>query len=202
MPDSAPYKHCFLPAYHKVGTVHPSYALDELRDEIELTRVPLSLAQETSGPVVQRMLNMIPDGFLTEAKVRSLPLTVDVRLHYLDAGEILSYRGWHADGEHYDDVQPNLKHAGDRLHLFCSVSTRPDGVTHTQMMTTPLTLTVNPANVWEEVNRDIAALPASKYQTLTIHDGSMYQLDGNTLHRILPAHNSGSWLFFRVRMGR
>ena len=202
MPDMVPYKHCFLPSYHKVGAISPTYSVDEMRDEVELTRVPLLLAQETSGPIVQSMMDLIPPAFYAEATAHSLPLTVDVRLHYLDAGENLSYRGWHADGEHYDDVQPSLKHAGDRQHLFCSASTHPDGVTHTQVVTTPLTLTVNPVNVWEDINRDIAVLPSSRYQTLTIHDGSMYQLDGNTLHRILPAHNDGSWLFFRVRMGR
>lgn len=192
----------FTPDFRVVGEYSPTATVEEIAGEIGMFSCSPEFVREHGSPLALAMFNKIPQDFYDEADELGLYPNIDVRVHRLYPSDYPAVPGWHCDGELRTtwDSQPQLNAVPRHRHIVGTMSTGENGVSLTEFITEPLTLTIDgssPRGTWEQVHRQIEDISPS---TTTAQDGKLYEFSSFTLHRAMPATTRGWRLFLRASM--
>ena len=193
----------FTPDITTVGSFTSLASISDLAEEQGVYSASPEFVKSNCGPIANSILDQIPDSFYTEADEAGLFVNIDVRVHRLYKGDYPAYPGWHCDGEYRETYksQPDLSRVVPHKHLVGTVSTEPDGVSLTQFVSEPVTVTIGDVSeidtLWGQVHNQIEQLDPA---TVWTADGDLTQFGSFTLHRATPAVTRGWRLFFRASM--
>jgi hypothetical protein len=198
----------FSPDVSLLASVQPCWPVGVLADEVGVYAASPDFVRARCGPAANAILDAVPaDWFDRCAELGMLP-NIDVRTHRLNPGEFPAVPGWHCDGALRETyfAQPDRARVPIRDTLLCVVSSHEDGIANPEFVTEPVTLSIPTPEemeaaggrfvLWREVHR---AMPAD-LATARLADGQLTQMSCDTLHRVMPAHQRGIRLLFRMSM--
>lgn len=194
-------QHTFLPEYETVGSVWPTATIEELAEYNSVYAASPEFAVRNSGPIVKRILDKIPEWWWQECRDRGLLPNIDVRVHRLYKGSYPAFPGWHCDAELRETYfgQPDLDRTPISKTVTCTVSTLPGGLSNTEFLAEPITVSINVGEsdemLWGQVHRQVG-----DRQTWRMPDGAIVSFSHHALHRAMPAISRGWRLFFRMSM--
>lgn len=194
-------KWTFVPNLVTLNKFNGFAAIEDLSNEVSVYAASPKFVLKNCGPIAKRILNSIPNEYYERIAKAGLLPNIDVRVHRLNKGEFPAVPGWHCDGARRETYfgQPDLERTPCADHIIATVSSLENGVSNTQFLTEPVTVTIpgNPHKdfvLWKEVHKQIK----KSVKTKTMLDGEIVAFDTNTLHRAMPAHERGWRLFFRM----
>ena len=206
----------FLPQIKTVATIAEHFTTEEIKNEPMLFQADWDFATRFGGPLTRRILTTLRNtpefnNAYQLAHSNKLNLVIDTRVNMVMQGWYPSIPGWHCDdvprSEKY--AQPDFSQRKDACQHFTIVLSDTDmpdlftgaGVSGTEYLTTPTTLSVDPEAVWKSVdsllNDMLAAEVLGPSPTKFLKDGELLQFNQQALHRTSPARVAGWRLFFR-----
>lgn len=201
----------FTPKYETVGTVLGCRPIEDLAQEVGVYSATPAFVRKNCGTIANEILDSIPQWYFDKAKELNLEPNCDVRIHRLYPGDFPAYPGWHCDGEFRETYfsQPDLDKIPVSLHITCTVSSSPDGISNARFLDTPITFDSNiqentllqtgvQHTLWGQVHSYIESL--ASYKTTDTKDGDIILFDARSLHKVMPAKIRGWRLFFRMSM--
>lgn len=193
----------FVPDTEKVGQFAGLAGHDVLSDELGVYAASPRFVRENCGPAANSILDSVPDWWFADCERLGMLPNIDVRLHRLNKGEYPAVPGWHCDGALREKYfgQPDLERVRIRGTLLGSISSHVDGVSCPEYVTEPVSVELpeNPSDdfvLWRHVHQQIPAQVATE----RMPDGVLRSFSCDTLHRVMPSHNRGFRLLFRMSM--
>ena len=198
MKQMVTFNRMFMP----VATIPSTYPIGELDKEIGIYSATPERVYKDGGPVARSFIEQIPAKFFTKAKELGLHIICDIRLHRLNVGEFPSVPGWHCDGDVRKSyaAQPELERPqGD--HIICCVSSHPEGVSNFEFVTEDVTCELDNEHptlgVYAQLHNYVEA---NSLQRVPSHDGVLYWMNSETIHRPQQAKVRGWRMFMRATM--
>lgn len=194
----------FRPQFQVIGSVPGHAAIADLERERGVYSATPEFVEQHCGGIARRILAQIPSWYFDEAARLGLYPNCDVRIHRLYPGDFPAYPGWHCDGEYRETyfAQPDLARIQVHKHITCTVSSHADGVSNTQFLDEPFTVSLSPPDqehtLWGQVDRALGG--RQSLHTWDSLDGQLVCFDSWSLHRCRPAKIRGWRLFFRMSM--
>ena len=198
-------KYSFSPKIDILSNVKPTWDIDTITNEIGVYAASPQKVREVCGPIANTILDAVPKWWYDKCSKNNMLPNIDVRVHRLNTGEYPAVPGWHCDGALRETYfgQPDLERVKIRDTILCVVSSKPGGVSNPEIITEPLTVTINKDVenqsdfvLWKQVHKTIP----KEIQKTTMLDGQLTMMSCNTLHRVMPALVRGGRLLFRMSM--
>lgn len=193
----------FIPRNSIVGSVQPTYKIEELEAEPMLFSSSISFAIENGGPITRSILNQ-----LASFKCPSyLYPVIDTRVHMLMPGQYPAMPGWHGDAYPRIDYnsQPDVFKEDPNVLSFVCVIDDGTNCSLTKFLTKPVTVKINPFRVWKSVHDTVEnslslseALGTLDTDIFMAQAGTIYQMAQSQLHTPTPAICRGWRMFFRM----
>lgn len=194
--------HTFSSEIETIDSFTGVASIDQIANEVGMFSASPAFVLEHGGPLTRNIVSRIPSDWLQECSDLGFYPNIDVRVHRLYPGDFPAVPGWHCDGEFRADyhAQPDLTKLSQHSHLIASVSTHPQGVSLTELVSEDLSIDVtdsNDAGVWQQVHETVESL---KPQTVSVKDGNLSKIGAMTLHRATATQHRGWRLFVRASM--
>lgn len=167
----------------------------------------LAYAREHGGEITNHVLDTLAQSdvfvqWLERFKAGELPsasIVIDSRVNMLMPGMYPSIPGWHGDdvprGVKYAQPDLNGVNPDGFMHFMVLFSDNVIPVSATEFVVEPVTLDVDPDNVWKSVNAGVEAL---KPKTRKLREGDIIAFGQEALHRASPCVQAGWRFFMRV----
>lgn len=167
----------------------------------------LTFARKEGGAINNHVLDTLENSALFHSWKERLDagllpntsIVIDSRVNMLMPGMYPSIPGWHGD-----DVPRGVKYAQPDLngvdpngfvHFMVLFSDNEAPVSATEFVVEPITLEVDPDNVWQSVNAGVEKL---KPRTSKLREGDIIAFGQEALHRASPCSQAGWRFFMRV----
>jgi hypothetical protein len=192
----------FEPFISKVGDIKPTHTIGEIDKEVGIYSATPERVYKDGGPIARSFIEEIPNEFFTRAKKLNLHIICDIRIHRLNVGEWASVPGWHCDGDVRKSygAQPELERP-QGAHIICCVSSHPEGVSNFEFVTEPVTCELDTEHptmgVYAQLHNYVEA---NDIQRIPSHDGMLYWMNSETIHRPRQAKVRGWRMFMRASM--
>lgn len=197
----------FTPNYCVVDKVQAVRSISELADEVGMYSATPEFVLSHGGNISRELVHRIPEWYAEEARAAGLNLNIDIRIHRLYVGDFPAYPGWHCDGEFRETYfsQPDIDRVNVSRHMICTVSSHEGGVSNTEFLDEPLTVTIEKPSsdhtLWGQVHAQLAAVQTERgLLTTETKDGDLMLFDSWSLHRAKATKVRGWRLFFRLSM--
>lgn len=185
----------FTPHIEDFARLVNPISVTEIENETMLFSAGLDFAQENGGELTRKVIDILK---------KDLPKLddnhwwiIDTRSHMLMPGMYPAIGGWHCDavyrGEY--DSQPDLSKIDESPHFVVTLSSREDGVSNTEFISSELTLDIDTERVWADLSQQINE--GNLGDRALIPDGVLCKFTSKTIHRPTAAKKRGWRWFFR-----
>ena len=197
----------FQPRVLTVASSEQRFSTNAVRSEPMLFGADLAFARENGGDITRHVLDTLATSeefvkWREAFEAGELPQTsivIDSRVNMLMPGMYPSIPGWHGDdvprGVKYAQPDLNGVDTGEFMHFMVLFSDNATPVSATEFVVEPVTLDVDPENVWKSVNAGVEAL---KPKTSKLREGDIIAFGQEALHRASPCVQAGWRFFMRV----
>ena len=87
----------FIPTFQTLTRIPGTYPAETLLTQQGMYAADLQFAYQNATPVLETILNNIPESYHHQAEQNKMELNIDVRVHELLPGEYPATPGWHCD---------------------------------------------------------------------------------------------------------
>lgn len=197
----------FQPRILTVASSAQRFSTDAIKDEPMLFGADLAFAREHGGELTRHVLDTLGKSAefvgwrenFEKGKLARTSIVIDSRVNMLMPGMYPSIPGWHGDdvprGVKYAQPDLNGVDTDEFIHFMVLFSDNATPVSATEFVVEPVTLDVDPENVWKSVN---AGLEALKPKTSKLREGDIIAFGQEALHRASPCVQAGWRFFMRV----
>lgn len=205
-------QHHFEPRIEPVGHVNGAATIEALSNETSVYAASPAFVRQHCGPIANTILDAVDDAWFARCEHHDMLPNIDVRVHRLNIGEYPAVPGWHCDGVLRETFhgQPDINRIRIRDTIIATVASDPNGVSTTEWVDEPVTLTLpgftdatgsgdTGYRLWRGAHQQLEQLdPQPRRQHL--QPGKIICMGERTLHRATPATTRGWRLFFRMSM--
>lgn len=172
------------------------YSMLDIRDEPMLFSCDLKHCHKLGGKITKEFLALVSrhSDFFHDVP-SDLNIVFDCRTTLTMPGMYPSIPGWHCDdfnrGEKYG--QPRLADRDKRIRHTTAIVGEGNGISKTEFITQPVTISVNPAEVWHSLDKAINKLPQLARRSLKNREIITFSQD--SIHRAAECTEAG-WRWF------
>lgn len=159
-----------------------------------------NFAYNNSIPIVQEMLDAIPDWYHNMASEQGKELNIDIRVHKLEKGDYPASPGWHVDASQRETAfENNAERTDVEASLVGTISSHPDGVSNTVFVQNVINLDEDYESLTNNNNKLLQEkLEGETMETIRTEDGIWTLFDPYTIHNVESSRNNGVRLFARA----
>lgn len=190
----------FIPVRASVSSFPGLANSDELLSQQGMYAADFTFAYNNSIPVVQEMLESIPQWYHNMASEQGKELNVDIRVHELKVGDYPASPGWHVDASQRETAFQNNADLTDvEASLVGTISTHPEGVSNTIFVQNVIHIDEKYEVLTKDNNKLLQQeLIGKDMDIVRTVDGVWTLFDPYTIHNVEKSRNNGVRLFTRV----
>lgn len=188
----------FEPDYSVLAQVKGTHPRSLLLKQQGMFGADLNFARFHASPVLDIILDAIPESYHSEAFDNGMELNIDVRVHDLVRGDYPATPGWHCDAP---QRETEFSNKGETVpvaqSLVLNVSSNPLGVSNTIFATKPVELDndLMDQSTWKAMNQ---LLGDDHPDSEISRDGDFIVFSSYTPHSIQPSQHDGVRMFVRI----
>lgn len=190
----------FIPVKASVSSFPGLVDSETLLSQQGMYAADFNFAYKNSIPVVQEMLDSIPQWYHDLAIEQGKELNVDIRVHELKKGDYPASPGWHVDASQRETAfQNNADLTAVEASLVGTISSHPNGVSNTIFVQNVINIDEDYEALTKNNNKLLQEKIIDKHlETVQTVDGVWTLFDPYTIHNIEQSKNDGVRLFARV----